>query len=421
MQTRELVIQILFVLAGLAALGLVVWGVISWILQARQARLLRRIAFSGHPIISFVSTERALEVARERRSKIVSFLEGREFRGVVSRRFQESPSPDVRAPNEGFGENSMAAAVHTAHLRWQLNEDRLLLMERLMDAISSFQRSHPKDPDLLVTAVLVARQDNRRPDMYPWRAVLHTEGTGALVSYLSELGDWLGIGIDVAPPLPSVPLGSCVGRGSSEGQVGGLLRSATATISEYAVTCHHVLSERCGSLYWPQPPNRPEYSDYSVGAVDAALIGSASCFIRSSPNRHAIACASSADRESFASAKIPVTKSPALNRRQGLILHVVHAVPGENGKQIRAPHLLIVPIYSKRFGLIWPLFDRAFSVPGHSGAWVTDAPASLWFGMVVQGSQPPLTISYALEASFLIDVFNNALPDETPLIPYRIN
>jgi hypothetical protein len=418
MQTRELLILVMCALAGLVAFVLVMWGVASWILQARQTRLLRRVAFSGHPIITFAPTERALEVARERRSKIMRFLEGREFRGIVNRRFQESPSIDGNAINEEFGENRMAAAVHTAHLRWQLREDRLLLMERLIDAITAFQRSRPDDPELLVTAVLVAHQDNRRPDTYPWRAVLHTAGTGALVGYLSELRDWLGFGIDIAPPLPAVPLGSCLGAGS-EGQVGGLLRATDG--SEYAVTCHHVLSGKCGSLYWPPPPNRPAYSDYSAGAVDAALISPSACFVQSPPNSHPIACASSADRESFASAKIPITKSPALNRRQGLILHVVPAVAGATGQQIRAPHLLIVPTFSKRFGLIWPLFDRAFSVPGHSGAWITDAPANLWFGMVVQGSQPPLTITYALEASFLLDVFNNALPNQTPFTPYRIN
>src|SRR6266581_3326303 len=53
---------------------------------------------------------------------------------------------------------------------------------------------------------------------------------------------------------------------------------------------------------------------------------------------------------------------------------------------------------TRRIGIAWPLYRPGFSQQGHSGAWVTDKERNLWFGMVVEGADPPSARTYALLA-----------------------
>jgi hypothetical protein len=372
-------------------------------------------------VLEYPRVDTALPIAAQRRSNLRAFVQDSGRTGVVPREFLECP-PSLGGEVRGrsFEDDRPAAAAHTALLWWQLQDDRLLLMERLVDALVCLQRIKFRQTRFQFTAVLAPVRGKTGKGVYPWRAVLHTADYELLERELAPMGEWLGIGVDIRPPIPNHPLGRCRADGEL-GQVGGVLHSPPPASQEYGVTCHHVLADRCGSLYWPQPPNRPAYADYESGSVDAALITTDSgCFVESGAVRHPIACATAADRERYISGKLVVTKSPRLNGRTGNILHLVHSIPGRDGQQIRGPHLQIVPTFTRKFGLVWPLFGHAFSIGGNSGAWVTDEQGSLWLGMIVRGSDPPLTISYALEAAYLLDVFSRALPHEVPLIPARL-
>jgi len=411
-----------------SAIIVVTFLVAVWVALALMSRLSYRRALGpsrtgfvhGASALPYVGRDKALQIASERRMSLLRFLGDTGITGVVRTEFLESPSTLKETEGRSFDDNRAAAAAHTAHLYWQLHDDRLLLMERLMDGIVSLQRSEPKADDLQVTAILAPVRSKIDGNTYPWRAVLHTANPGRIYEYLQSIREWIGIGVDLLPPIGSRPLGHCIGDGS-EGQVGGVLRTSSLMDVEYGLTCHHVLADQCGSLHWPTPPNRPQYSEYENGAIDAALISTqSSCFVDPSAARLRISCATAADRERFIGAKVTVNKSPRLGGRTGTILHLADAIPGRDGQQIRAPHLLVIPHFAKRFGITWPLTHRAFSVEGQSGAWVTDEQDSLWFGMIAQGADPPVLISYALEAGFLLDAISRANPQESPFTPLRL-
>jgi hypothetical protein len=174
-------------------------------------------------------------------------------------------------------------------------------------------------------------------------------------------------------------------------------------------------------MIWPDPPNRASYADYANGAPDAALLhAGAPCFVESSARRARIQPASTADQKGLIRSGRAIKKWPKLDGRVGTAEQICSAIPSQNG-QIRAPHLLIIPQFTQRFGVIFPLWNRAFSEEGHSGAWVTDSARSIWYGMVVSGAHPPAARTYALLAEYLLDVVNHARPSEAPFDPSTLN
>ena len=186
------------------------------------------------------------------------------------------------------------------------------------------------------------------------------------------------------------------------------------------MTCHHVLAERCGSLFCPDPPNRAAYGDYANGFPDAALIQLQSgCFVDPGQERRPIACATAADRERAIAGKLSVVKSPDSGYSRGQILHVVQGVSTDDHGFSRGPHLQIIPHRTRRFGMDWPPGRHPFSRTGHSGSWVSDESSSVWYGMISSGIESA-EISYALEASYLLDLMSLQLRLRQPLETYRL-
>lgn len=411
---------------GAITAALVSLWVVLIFLSAISYRRMMGLPLVGPKLASavpYMRSDLALHAASERRKRLETFLREYESEGVVRREFIEIPAgfQDVR-PREFEGDRRSAAA-HTAHLHWQLSDNRFLLLERLVDGIVCLQRTWGKDdPDLFVTVRLAALPGRVHTSLYPWRAVVETSSPIKIAEQLKPLSEWVGIGVDLARQVPTRNLGACTqGNGGSFGQAAGVLESQSQIGVEYGVVCHHVLSQHCGSLYWPDPPNRLAYADYPQGALDAALIRLRSpCFVRNNAQRIDIRCASASDRNRFIAEALEVKKWPLLNGRRGVIEQPVPAIRTPQG-QIRAPHIQVIPSFTKRFGVIWPLFGRAFSSSGDSGAWVVDHSRSLWFGMVIHGADPPVARTYALEAAFLLDAFSRALPSEAPFNPKRLD
>ena len=283
---------------------------------------------------------------------------------------------------------------HTAHLRWQMKADQFLLAERVTDTLVSLELD--KDATVLMDTVRGA---------FPWRVVIACPNPTRVAHELERTRDWLGIGVDFIDPLPFKLMGRCSqGDDGREGVVAGRLGIDTET---YGITCRHVLSSNCGSLRWPSRIAAPQ--GYLEGSPDAALINLGSpCFSPGpgdgSPNRLRIG--ETADIERLRVSRQPVETRPG--RRSGLVDADVVAF-SLGGKTYRGPHVLIVPALYRQFGIIWPLWGRAFSAPGDSGSWAIDTASSTWIGMVVGGYEAPLTGTYALRADYLVELVRLAL------------
>jgi hypothetical protein len=404
---------------------ILVWLVLVLLSRVQYRRTMALPLFGPEVIsaVAYTSTEAASHAASDRREHLERFLREYGSEGVVRREFIETPAGFDNVRVNEFEGDRRSAASHTAHLYWQLSDDRLLLLERVIDSIVCLQRIRAEeDTDFLITARLAAVPERAGTSLYPWRIIIETSNPVRLSEHLRPLAEWLGIGVDFAPQTLTHNLGACtVGDDGSSGQAAGILESQVLTGQEYGLVCHHVLSQGCGSLCWPTPPNRPQYANYSTqGVLDAALIHlGAPCFVKANARRIDIRCASSSDRERFIDEALEVEKWPVLDGRQGVIEQPAPAIRTLRG-QIRAPHIQVIPKFTKRFGVMWPLFHRAFSSQGDSGAWVTDKARILWFGMVVHGADPPVARTYALEASFLLDAISRALPSEAPFNPKRL-
>ena len=89
---------------------------VSWIQHFRQLNAIHGRSVGRRSALMLGSTQQALTIAAERRRKLLQFLEGRETHGVVSREFMEFPQKLSDARGRDFGDDYVAAAVHTAHL-----------------------------------------------------------------------------------------------------------------------------------------------------------------------------------------------------------------------------------------------------------------------------------------------------------------
>lgn len=417
-----------------------------WIALIIVSGLLRRQAL-GHPLFGApyiqvgesVALTTALKRAADRRTRLEVFLrENLTDEGLARTEFLEIP-PGMEELADGrrllprdFTDDRAAGIAHAAHLRWQLRDDRFLLLERAMDGIVCLQRLRQSERDHAVVARLVAaseralRAGDRAGEVaFPWAVRVETTRREHMRLLFEPLIDWVGITIQVGRLSAVTPLGACRPSGSTRGgsgQVGGVLRSRRRPNVEHALTCHHVLHADCQSMVWPEPPNRTSYGDYVGGSPDAALLlADAPCFVKPGARRVPIRPASGTDREvAIGSETALLKKWPELDGRVGTAEQVVPAIPSEHG-QIRAPHLLIHPHFWKRFGIWFPLWNRGFSKEGHSGAWVTDSARSVWYGMVVRGAEPPVARTYALLAEYLLDVANTARPAEAPFDPSTLS
>jgi hypothetical protein len=149
--------------------------------------------------------------------------------------------------------------------------------------------------------------------------------------------DWLAIGLDLIslknrptdvasqnppeqapPPLAAAPAGRCIsGSDGMEGTVGGVFHHS---VSPIGVTCRHVLSSECGSLYWPGPPIRLPQQEFTADCPDAAFIRmGAPCFAQDGHRELNVVPATQADIELAVERRAKIQKNRA-GARKGIIL-----------------------------------------------------------------------------------------------------
>jgi hypothetical protein len=212
---------------------------------------------------------------------------------------------------------------------------------------------------------------------------------------------WIGA---IAYPPRLQGNGHCkAGQGGLDGTVGGVLSSVQESLG---LSCMHVLSDGCRSLFWPQArPSGP----FTQDRPDAALISILSpCFGNlSSPTRVDIVDASRL--ESMVDENTHVVRRSPRGSRDGMVRDIVIAFSLNGGFKYRGPHLAVIPYLESRLRLTLPIWDREFSREGDSGAWVFGEGDSGWIGMVIGGSDYPLTQSYVLPGCLLVDWFSDGV------------
>src|SRR6266581_8511090 len=144
------------ILAILALGGFVLWQLLFF-----WSRTNIRIAM-GYPRFGVVvrnlipdgTIEDALRAASDRRAKLQAFLNEYGPDRLVRAEFLEVP-PGLENPRLREFATNEAAAAYTAHLRWQLQDDRYLLLERVVDALVCLRGETPRIEELSFTVGLM--------------------------------------------------------------------------------------------------------------------------------------------------------------------------------------------------------------------------------------------------------------------------
>jgi len=321
----------------------------------------------------------------------------------VTQEWQESSEP------EGFG--------RIARLTWQLHSDAALLMERTADLLVE-AASATKQPDL-VSAVRLLPLDRtrRRPSMYPWKVAVSTNSPTKVADILRKHQDWLGIGVDVDDDVDVRLLGRCMaGYGGLEGLVGGLVQSSQET---YALTCNHVVVDRCQSVARQLPVPSPAVTGIVNSAPDLVLLNPETpCFRAPSVSSSAVLVAPSASAiEALIARRTAVWLThPECPSAAGVVKAAVSLVRIGEVLQ-RFPLLEVIPrLNAYVFGLLKYPFHRTFAREGYSGAWVADTATQTWVGMVAGGDDRGST--YLLDAAALADYLSLLCgwPNRAPIV-----
>lgn len=370
-------------------------------------------------IIPSPSWERSKLAAAERRDHLFSFLQrfevsleqdAAESRRALPMEFLEVP-PAFRSRElsgtsiEGYDER----AGQMARLRWQLKSDHLLLVERVVDAIVASRRilgperklydQSPQPFSIEYPLVRLSAYDSRLDSrgLFPWKVVIESDRPLRDFQVISDMNDWLGIGVDLAPRRRVRLFGRCQMPGGLDGVVGGILHDGVA---EYAMTCSHVLAANCGSVFLRGNPTRES------NQPDAALIrGSNPCFRLSDLLVNCVSADEAFIEQSIQKKSTVEKRHPNVRQNKGVIRSRVSAFD-LNGYLFRFPHLEVLP-WNSKLSRFTRLFDRPFSKEGDSGSWVFDVASDRWLGMVVGGDDYFTT--FIAEAAPLVDYFDAAL------------
>jgi len=92
-----------------------------------------------------------------------------------------------------------------------------------------------------------------------------------------------------------------------------------------------------------------------------------------------------------------------MTRKKGIVSSRVVGFPIDK-IYYRFPHLQVVPLQIPIFGPFKSVFQRAFSVEGHSGSWVFEEQTGSWLGMIVAGDEDR-KLSFVAEAQPLLNYF----------------
>lgn len=423
------------------AIGLV-GLLVLWLCLVAITRFLHslRIGLSGLDFLQGRSIRRpSLEISRraadDRRRRLQGFLnEFPEGTGVPIE-FIDVPG-GLEVERRRFEQENASRFWHASRLRLQLRSDQYLLLERVTDALVCMQRGgRLKEDDFPISIRLKRTRDWLSRKSFPWRIVVTTVKPRILKKLILELGigDWLGIGIEFVKPAqsfargrtrnsgagPQPPIvqaqGRCtLGSDGLEGIVGGVVHDVHN--HAFGVTCRHVLSSECGSLYWPGRPVRPPENEFTLETPDVAFIElGSSCFAGNNGSKVQAMPATQSDIDLAAARELRVQKSPDTDGVSGVVLF--SNVSGfKLGRHFyRGPHFQITPAFYRKFWLTWPRLGR-FSSKGDSGAWVIEGETRRWLGMVVGGFAPPNTLSVAISAEYICDAFRRFQVTANPTV-----
>jgi hypothetical protein len=417
--------QILFAVYLVAGI-VVMWTLLIlatnlWYAKSTKSWIFRGLITHAVP---YTSIDMASRAAAERSEHLLRFLREYSDRGGVKIEFIEQPPgfPELRLKE--FVNQEPAAFWHSSRLTLQLDSMKTLLLERVTDALICLRRADSLSASEFPSCVSLERISRPKGrGEFPWRVVITCKNPETLTSWLSkdEVQIWLGIGVDLVSPRtgrrarfrgerpspgsPSVPVsqGRCLVNGDVEGQVGGVIEGAR--IGEpLAVTCRHVLSPTCGSLYWPRPLFPPSMG-YSEDSPDAAFLGIRSgCFVHLPPRLGFVGVASLEDvYDAIKTKSRLLRKNPDRDGTRARPQAMVSLVR-LGDYEYRGPHLHVEPYFYRFLGVIWPR-SRRFSVSGDSGAWVIEEVTNKWVGMVVGGFEEANTPTYVVLGCHILEAF----------------
>lgn len=351
-------------------------------------------------ILPYPTTDLARERANDRRQTIRRSLLDIGDARFLSREFIETPPNSPSIEPRSLLDNVREAIGQIVRLRWQLEDDELLLIERVVDAIMLLKRQEKELFAGELPLIRLEPMEKRlvRQGYFPWKVVVETNQPAIYKNFLYEIHDWLGIGIDVAPRRKITQFGLCQMSGGREGTIGGMV-TGTDT---YAVTCAHVISPDCGSVRF-----RSQLDD-DTAQPDAALLDARNpCFPLPDGARVVLTTATDSVIKDCIKTRTTVNKLQNSGRTApGYIRTRVSTIPFQ-GILFRFPHLEIKPNRMRQWGLRFPLFRSDFSVDGDSGAWVTDGYSGSWLGMVVGGADDHS--SWVIEAEPLLSYLEDNL------------
>jgi hypothetical protein len=420
------------------------------LLRQARARYRQRIGQFGKArrVAPYVNDTTARQAASARRLKIEATLREVNDRGVVFQEFIEVP-PDlqiaVNPSAQAFGDDESEPFWHTALLSIQQESDQHLLIERVTDAVVCLERAGFISREQFPSNIRLERLPSGAAggDKFPWRVVIATDHPEKLEAWLGTRAarEWVGIGIDLVPA--SLPVAKSINR---DRESGDNLRPANPTAGahgacrlgddvmygvvggvvlgdddEYGVTCRHVVSSECGALVWPGQPVRPPSYVYTQRSPDVAFVNlrhackpKGVCFVGPERPGEKVAALDQTAISTAVDSGALLKKAPADDGTRGVVLAAHVSSFKLKEYSYRGAHVMIVPKFYKQWLLTWPL-SRRFSVAGDSGSWVLDAKTGAWLGMIVGGSLPPNTQTYAVAANYVLRAFKLFKKSKSPL------
>lgn len=388
---------------------------IHWIFRyLKKRQLAGHKAFFQQPDI-FMSADKSPTIenspANERRKKLSIFLKELAWSENLPIEFIEVP-PGFKQPKiREFAEDQVAPYWHSAHLKWQLKADRFLLAERVSDAVECIRRTDypeglagPEGNTLPIASSILIEPQTGSKGTVPWRVVIETSFGSLLKEKLYPIRNWLGVDVTFHPATVNHLLGKCIsGDDGLDGVVAGVVDFHSSG-ERFGLACQHYLSENCNSLKWPHTLNG-QGRGYDEAAPDMALLSEQSpCFDINGRTATHIQAASDSELEIMLSQKSMVEMRPKDRGVFGGIDSTGCVAFVADNISYRGPHILVTPAFTRRWGLVWPLFNRQFSKNTDSGSWITNKDNGLWVGMVVAGKEPPNVGTWAIPAWFIEDV-----------------
>jgi hypothetical protein len=346
--------------------------------------------------------------------------------GAATLEFIERPPGSQEVPLRRFGREDPARFWLMSRLHLQLEREQYLLLERVTDAFVCLERLERITPEQFPYLIrLEPLPAIKGRENFPWRVVVACDEPDELFPHFSDpaVRRWLGVGVDFvsrkarrtetsgerppegSPPTAANAFGRCsLGGDGLEGTVGGAIEINGEL---FGVTCRHVLSSKCGSVVWPNPPLRPVSKEFTQDSPDVAFIRLGSgCFREPGHPRLEIAApASQSDLEEAVSGRTRIRKRPQHDNIDGVVVTAAASGFKLGRYYYRGQHFHVTPYFVRRLGITFPLSSR-FSKPGDSGSWVLEQTSRKWFGMIVGGYEPPVTSSVAISAEYISDGFS---------------